>query len=134
MNFVYKIDKLGKAISKKNGFARQKFNKGISLSFYTFMLNVGNNGYFLQLDFRNLVVDIETPNRFHFIAKKIEPERIFIRKRKNIDNAPPNRKLTGLVNKIYPFKTVFIQKFVYKFNRKVVALFYLQGIGFESMF
>ncbi len=69
-----------------------------------------------------LSLHIKKTDRFYFISEKIYPHRQLFRKRINIHDTPPDRKLTGFINKITPFKSILRQQIFYKRNRKPVPL------------
>ncbi len=110
------IEKLVEVISEPNVTRLKKLSKRNTCAINTSVLNIGNDGNIFKRIFRNLIIDVKASDGFNFVAKKIEPVRIFIRKRKNINNTSAHRKLAWLINIFNPFETIFIQKFVDKLS------------------
>src|SRR5690606_41991184 len=71
---------------------------------------------------------VKRPDTFDVVAKKLNPVRQIVRKGEDIHNTPADRKLSGLVDKIYPFEVIFIQKFVNKIDAEHGLLGNMQGV------
>ena len=111
---------------------RDKIKEADAFLTLQILMNIGYDADACKGFLGNLVVDIKTADRIHFIAKEINAVRIFIRKGINIDNTTANGKLARFIHEVYTFKPIFKEHFVNEFKGQLIAFRYLEGIGSKS--
>ena len=76
------------------------------------VFDVRNQGHALHPLQGELVDHVKRADAFYLGTKKLQPVRLRMGKRKHVDDSAPNRKLTGLFDKIDPLKVQFKKIFV----------------------
>src|SRR5690606_21452150 len=79
-------------------------------------LHIGHDGHGMDLADGQLALDIKCADTFYFITKKLDAVRQIIGEGEDVHDPSTNGKLPWFVDKIDPFKIVFVQKLIDKIN------------------
>ena len=120
------------ALSSNHHIFIKKFEYRNSFFIFQTLLNIRNYRNPAQRLFRYLVFNIKGSDRINLITKKVNPVRVFVRKRKNVDYRSPERILPRLINKLNPLKAIFIQYFIDKRDGKFIAFSDVKSIIIKS--
>ena len=86
------------------------------------LTQIGHDHHLVNQLLGKLRLYIKITNTFHLVPEKVYPHRTLFRKRIDIHDTPPDRKLPGFIHEIIPFETVLSQQRLQKRYRQLVPL------------
>src|SRR5690606_35476107 len=87
-----------------------------------FGLHVGHDGYRVDVAYRKLAFNVKGADAFDVVTEKLDAIGQVGGEGKYIHDSPADGVLSGLIDKVYPFKLVLLQEFVDEVDIEVGAL------------